>query len=362
MPDQNSDKCETLIIDDSSTMLAAAKKMLEDEFIVNTAKDGAEGWEIINNNENIKIVFSDMQMPVMNGMQLLLKIRESDDPRISKLPVIMVTGQSDSPAGKKAVFDIGATDFIGKPFDAMDLLSRARSNTKRRRRASDQAGSSTQEFFITPSGFQNIGKSAVVTALETGQLFTVVNIEFVNIQDVKNSVGEKSVRQIIVALVKRLSDILREGDVATRIGEDKFAVLVYTDGSNASQTVNRLCEYMRKLVFEFNGKPLRAELAYGYSSVNFRDNNAQFKDICMQADAALKEAKEIKLGNKIFAHNDDASNDVVIKHNETDAIDLWSALTNVVDGNYTLVKDEELNELVRIMNDFLIYAKEKTGQ
>lgn len=357
MSDHN-DKCETLVIDDSSTILATAKKMLEDEFIVNTAKDGDEAWEIINNNQNIKIVFSDMQMPVMNGMQLLLKIRESDDPRISKLPVIMVTGQSDSPAGKKAVFDIGATDFIGKPFDAMDLLSRARSNTQRRRRASDQAENNLSEIFITPSGFQSIGKAAVVKAFETKESFTVVNIEFVNIEEVKSSVGSKSVRQIIVSLVKRLSDLLREGDVATRIGEDKFAVLVYVGDNNANQTVERLCAYMKKLVFEFNGKALRTELAYGYSSVNCYAKDVQFNEICLQADTALDEAKAIKLGNKIMAFPDVGSSKVVT-NGENDSIDLWSALTHVVDGDYHLVKDEQISELVRCMNDFLTYARDK---
>ena len=132
-----SDKVEALIVDDSPTILATAKKMLDSEFVVHTAKDGKEAWDLINENDEIMLVFTDMQMPVLNGMQLLLMIRESEDHRISRLPVIMITGQSDSPAGKRAVFDIGATDFIGKPFDAMDLLSRARSNTQPKRRVSD---------------------------------------------------------------------------------------------------------------------------------------------------------------------------------------------------------------------------------
>ena len=123
MSDQGDNKNEILVVDDSATILAMATKMLRDEFIVHTAKDGGEAWNVLSENENIKVLFSDLQMPVMNGMQLLLKIRESNEKRISTLPVIMVTGQSDSAAGKKAVFDIGATDFIGKPFDAMEPVS-----------------------------------------------------------------------------------------------------------------------------------------------------------------------------------------------------------------------------------------------
>jgi diguanylate cyclase (GGDEF)-like protein len=358
MSDQQVKKNETLVVDDSSTILATAKKMLDDEFVVHTAKDGAEAWELINKNENIKIVFTDMQMPVMNGMQLLLKVRESDDARIAKLPVIMITGQSDSPAGKKAVFDIGATDFIGKPFDAMDLLSRARSNTQPQRRATDGPIDGAPEVFITPSGFQNIGKEALTKAFETKEEFTVVNIEFVNIEQIKSDVGNKSARQIIVSMVRRISDILREGDVATRIGENRFAIILYSDQYNAKQAVERLCEYMKKLVFELNGKTLRTELAYGYSSANCYDKDAQFTEICAQADSALKEATKIKLGNQIAAYTDSRKGGVVEKA-QTEAVDLWPSMTHVIDGDFHLVKDEHMDDLIRCMNAFLGYAKDK---
>ncbi len=358
MPDQESTKRETLVVDDSATILATAKKMLEEEFVVHTASNGAEAWEIVNSNENIKIIFSDMQMPVMNGMQLLLKIRESDDKRIAKIPVIMITGQSDSPAGKKAVFDIGATDFIGKPFDAMDLLSRARSNTLPQRRLSDKAASGSPEVFITPSGFQSIGREALAKSLETKEEFTVVNIEFVNINEVKDSVGDKSSRQIIVSMVRRIAEIMRERDVATRIGENRFAVILYTGENNAKQAVGRLCEYMKKLVFELKGKTLRTELAYGYSSIDCFDKELQFSDICTQADTALKEAVKIKLGNQISAFKSKGRNEVVEK-DQTNTVDLWPALTNIVDGDFHLVKDEQIDDLIRCMTAFLEYAKNK---
>lgn len=359
MSDQENTKQETLVVDDSPTILATAKKMLEDEFVVRTANNGDEAWEVINSNENIKIIFTDMQMPVMNGMQLLLKIRESDDKRISKIPVIMITGQSDSPAGKKAVFDIGATDFIGKPFDAMDLLSRARSNTQPQRRASDKAAASSSELFITPSGFQNIGREALAKALETKEEFTVVNIEFVNIEEIKNSVGDKSSRQIIVSMVRRITEVMRDRDVATRIGENRFALILYADEYNAKQTVERLCEHMKKLIFEINGKTLRTELAYGYSSINCYGKDVEFGEICAQADTALKEATMIKLGNQIVGYSGEGG-DKVVEKPQADTVDLWPALTNIIDGDFHLVKDEQMDDLVRCMTAFLEYAKTKS--
>ncbi|MDH3342193.1 MAG: response regulator [Gammaproteobacteria bacterium] len=354
MSGQGEAKIEILVVDDSATILATAKKMLQEEFTVHTAKDGGHAWDVISENENIKVVFSDLQMPVMNGMQLLLKIRESDEKRISTLPVIMVTGQSDSPAGKRAVFDIGATDFIGKPFDAMDLLSRARSNSHPNRRA-DDAPDRSQQVFVTPSGFQNIGREALVTSQETKQEFSVVQIEIANIEQIKKEIDSKSVRQIIVSLVKRISSVLREGDVATRIGENKFAILLYADSYNTKLAVERLCECLKKLVFELNGKVLKKDLVYGYSSADCYDKKLTFVDLCKQADQALKQAKEIRLGNQVAGYSEPGRAEARPVENE--AADLWPDLTHVVDGDYHLVDDKHVAALVASMQNYIDYVE-----
>ena len=356
MSDQGDNKNEILVVDDSATILAMATKMLRDEFIVHTAKDGGEAWNVLRENENIKVLFSDLQMPVMNGMQLLLKIRESNEKRISTLPVIMVTGQSDSPAGKKAVFDIGATDFIGKPFDAMDLLSRARSNSNPSRRADDQSDRS-QQVFVTPSGFQNMGREALVTSQETKTEFSVLQIEISNIDEIKKELDSKSVRQIIVSLVKRISSVLREGDVATRIGENKFAVLLYADSHNIKLAAERLCECLKKLVFELNGKTLRKELAYGYSSVDCFDTKATFVDLCKQADLALKQAKTIRLGNQVAGYSEPGKSEVNLVENEE--ADLWPDLIHVIDGDFHLVDEKHEDALIRHMESYIDYVKKK---
>ena len=356
MSGQGNNKNEILVVDDSATILATAKKMLQEEFVVHTAKDGAEAWDVIVENENIKVVFSDLQMPVMNGMQLLLKIRESDEKRISILPVIMVTGQSDSPAGKKAVFDIGATDFIGKPFDAMDLLSRARSNSHPSRRENDEPDRS-QQVFVTPSGFQSMGREALVTSQETKEEFSVVQIEISNIEEIKKEIDSKSVRQIIVSLVKRISNVLRERDIATRIGENKFAILLYADAHNTKLAVERLCECLKKLVFELNGKVLRKELVYGYSSGDCYNKKISFVDICKQADMALKEAKKVRLGNQVVGYSEpgkvEASNVV------SEEADLWPDLTHVIDGDFHLVDERHEDALIKKMELYMAHVRKK---
>jgi len=360
MSDELETKCEVLVVDDSATILASAKKMMQDEYLVHTAKDGEAAWKTLNENQGIKIVFSDMQMPGMNGMQLLLKIRESGDPRIAKMPVIMITGASDSTAGKRAVFEIGATDFIGKPFDAFDLLSRARTNTGKSRRVTD-AVDDVQDSFVTPSSFQNKGKEILARALETKEEFTVLHIEFSNFEQIKQAVGSKSARQIVVSIVKRINGVLRDEDIATRIGENKFAILMFTDSYNAKAAVDRLSVYMKKLVFEMNGESLSVSLAYGYSSANCYDRDTGFSDLCSQADSALEEANQNKLTDKIAVYGE--TDGGFTESSQGGAVDLWPALTHVAEGNYDKVDAAHVDELVKCMNAYLdYYKKNKKGK
>ena len=80
-----------LLIDDSKVMRKSAVKMLGGEFDVVVAEDGQQGLDMINDDASIQVVFTDLNMPKMNGYQLLEAVRTSADEGIRNLPVIVVT-------------------------------------------------------------------------------------------------------------------------------------------------------------------------------------------------------------------------------------------------------------------------------
>nr|MDA3869083.1 response regulator [Gammaproteobacteria bacterium] len=71
MGEQSSQKPEILIVDDSKVIRAAATKMLGEGYVIHEAVDGNDGWQQIQQNSAISVVFTDIQMPAMNGMELL---------------------------------------------------------------------------------------------------------------------------------------------------------------------------------------------------------------------------------------------------------------------------------------------------
>src|SRR5437660_3449882 len=117
-----------IVIDDSKVIRNAARKMLGVEFDVITAEDGEDGWAQIQRDASIQVVFTDLVMPGMNGYELLRDIRTAVDARIRSLPVIVVTGIEDDEVARVRALELGATDFITKPFTTIDLLARARAH------------------------------------------------------------------------------------------------------------------------------------------------------------------------------------------------------------------------------------------
>lgn len=352
MSEQDNTKREILVVDDSATILATAKKMLGDQYVIQTAQNGAEAWEMIQQDFAIAMVFSDIQMPVMNGMELLLKIRESEDSRIANLPVVLITGELDTPAGKRAAFDIGATDFIGKPFNTVDLVTRARAHigdpNTNRRRASDIEDDGNLHM-LSPRGFHGMGCQILEFAFEQKTEFTVVYIELTNYKEIEKVVGERNIKHIFLSLARRIKGAMREEDAATRIGENRFAVLFNTHHANAEKAVERLCDHMNNLVFEFNNEKLKTTLIYGYANSDCYNKDLDFSEICSQAEASLKSALS---GEQIAVSPTGALDDIRTEGREK-TIDLWSSLKYIADGDYHLVPEAHANDLVVCMRAYL---------
>ncbi len=104
-----------LVVDDSSTMRRIIKNTLARLGYKNVleGEDGLRGWEVLENNTDIDMLITDWNMPEMNGLELVKKVRA--DERFADLPIIMVTtegGKAEVITALKA----GVNNYIVKPF------------------------------------------------------------------------------------------------------------------------------------------------------------------------------------------------------------------------------------------------------
>lgn len=115
-----------LVADASKVTLVTARKLLESQFGVYLAEDGEAAWELLSSIPEISAVFTDQNLPRLDGLSLLTRLRGAEDPQLADLPVIITTSGERNESARRDALKAGATDFILKPFDCIDLLTRAR--------------------------------------------------------------------------------------------------------------------------------------------------------------------------------------------------------------------------------------------
>jgi two-component system cell cycle response regulator len=112
-----------LIVDDSKFVRTTFNRILSPSFAVREEADGEAAWQALQSDASIVMVFSDLDMPKLDGYGLLRRIRAAKDERVRKLPVIVISGSQDQ-AAKSRASQAGASDFITKSAEADEVLSR----------------------------------------------------------------------------------------------------------------------------------------------------------------------------------------------------------------------------------------------
>ena len=117
-----------LIVEDDKEIREGVQIYLQSQgYKVFQAADGVEGLEIID-KEEIHLAIVDIMMPRMDGIRMTMKLREKHD-----FPVIMLSAKSEE-VDKITGLNIGADDYVTKPFTPMELMARVNSQLRRYRK------------------------------------------------------------------------------------------------------------------------------------------------------------------------------------------------------------------------------------
>jgi two-component system response regulator MprA len=121
----NSAEAHVLVVDDDPRMLSMMRRYLEvDGYAVSVAHEGIEALEILR-RQSIDLVILDVMLPGADGFEVCRQLR-----RESVVPVLMLTAK-DEPVDKVTGLDVGADDYVVKPFDPGELLARTRALLRR---------------------------------------------------------------------------------------------------------------------------------------------------------------------------------------------------------------------------------------
>lgn len=121
-----------LIVDDNLANTKLLEKILKISGYHNiqTVNDSREFFRKYNEFEP-DVILLDLNMPFIDGIEVMRKLHENDEESLDYIPVIVITAQNDQLNMKKA-FEVGASDFVGKPFNNDEILLRIKNMLKMR--------------------------------------------------------------------------------------------------------------------------------------------------------------------------------------------------------------------------------------
>jgi diguanylate cyclase (GGDEF)-like protein len=350
-------KERVLFADDSKTARAAARKVLQNSFDVIDASNGDEAWLQLENNASIKLVVADINMPDSNGFELLNKIRQSKNSRISRLPVIVITGIENSAAAMRAALKLGATDFISKPFKGFDLMCRVRSyialNEKidtleaelKNKKAFDRFQLDQHEFYARKClSFANRHKSTCS--------FACVDIDVLS--DINSQYDNNILMKIQKLIGKRVSGHLRGEDFFSQIAAHRFGlVMPATSQLKAQILLVRLIDVLNSMSLEISGKSYRLSAKSGvYTRAGLQDTDS-YEDLMDQLDDAVNRCKKNNNNNKIAICGDKRTEEAI---SIADEAVLAESLSHIISGEYHKIVDGHVAALSNKLGPFIQYA------
>ena len=160
-----------LIVEDDKEIREGIEIYLKSQgYEVFQAADGIEGLDVIR-KEEIHLAIVDVMMPRMDGIQMTMKLRESYD-----FPVIFLSAKSEE-VDKILGLNMGADDYVTKPFTPMELLARVNSQLRRYRRFMEKLDQNTKEEHIHIVGGLELNEDRVEVTVD-GELVKVTPTEY----------------------------------------------------------------------------------------------------------------------------------------------------------------------------------------
>ncbi len=248
------DKVRVLVADDSRVIRKAINKILSNEFDLVEAEDGETAWEYLLRDESVQVLVSDIEMPRLDGYSLICRIRAAEAERVRSVPIIIITGADDELTRERA-FACGATDFIIKPIDGVQLLARTRAHAKldqTTRKLEETSTALEEQTAVDPLTqlhsrryFLQHGVQDLAYAKRHHSDLSIIRIDIDNFRSIYKKYGDQVSDQILIWLAKILVATSRTEDTVARIGGGEFATLAPSSGRMEAAI---LCERMRTAV------------------------------------------------------------------------------------------------------------------
>ncbi|PKL18031.1 MAG: diguanylate cyclase response regulator [Spirochaetae bacterium HGW-Spirochaetae-5] len=243
------DKYNILIVDDEPANLYLLEELLS-ENIVTSARCGDEMFSALE-KESPDIILLDIMMPGIDGLALAGQLK--GDERFSEIPVIFISAKNSGEDVAEGL-NIGADDYIRKPFNNAELLARISKVMNSRKSKAELYRKATRDnltgVFNRDYFFEALSLK-IPKADRENQIFSIGIIDIDHFKKVNDTYGHQAGDRVLKNLTRFINKSLREYDVLARYGGEEFIFLL--DGilkSQAAFIIDRIRKQAAETVFD----------------------------------------------------------------------------------------------------------------
>lgn len=302
-------KRKILAVDDDAQSLELIKKALQWEgYQIETASSGSTALQKISEWEP-HLVLLDVNMPGLNGLEILAFLRNSKE----YVSTLFVSGRSCTEDVVRGL-DSGADDYICKPYQPIELLSRIRCQLRIKDIRDELAHANSRlkvlieiddltGLFNMRSLYQKLDYE-IDRASRYGRAVSVAMLDMDFFKSVNDECDHLFGSFVLSEVGGVIRDTIRKVDFAARYGGDEFlVVLTETDFSGAKTFCDRICKAISDHVFKNENYTRKLTVSIGFSVIMPGEKTIDARTLVRHADHALYVAKE-KGRNRVEHYQD----------------------------------------------------------
>ncbi|MDD2338310.1 MAG: diguanylate cyclase [Geobacteraceae bacterium] len=289
-----------LVIEDSITLRREIIQTLQAHSLATCYHEAGDGLEGLKFLLEIKmdLVLCDVEMPRLDGFRFLTLVRAREELR--DIPVLLLTGKDDIPSKVRGL-EQGASDYITKPFDASELVARAKLHLKMKklqdelRRANEILLDISNTDHLT--GLYNrrylmdVLEREFLRSSRKGSLLSFLIIDIDHFKEINDKFGHQEGDVVLTRAATAFRDQLRCYDTPIRFGGDEFvAVLPETSLPDAMTVAERVRKALDAITFSGKLEKMKITASLGLA-VYPGEGVKTVEDLIREADNALYRAK-----------------------------------------------------------------------
>ncbi len=282
-------KTTVLAVDDSAVVLHQIRVYLESQlYRIKLAKDPVSALAQLEQDDNISIVITDYNMPLMDGIAFLQKIR-----KIKNKDVLGVIGISVDSQSAAKFLKFGANDFINKPFHKEEFIHRINNLSQSLEHTARLKAFANHDFMTQVYNrkyFFEEGERYFKEAVAHEEQFAVAMIDIDDFKQINDTWGHDIGDSVIKTLAKKLKDATKGDDLVARFGGEEFCLLLKNISPGAAQSFfENICRTIASLRIQIDTeKTIGFTVSIGLETASCKNLTEMIKG----ADIQLYKAKQ----------------------------------------------------------------------